>query len=123
MQKFSPAQPGSGGRRFGAGTLRDTVSWGARLKLRLTGLRLAALFRISWITKATKVAPVDAAMIPEDGSQRATLPLYLSPVVAGFPSPAEDYLDRKLDLHEHLVCKHAVTCKPENLGQPYFLGR
>ena len=33
---------------------------------------------------------------------REGLPLYLSPIAAGFPSPAEDYLDRRLDLHEHL---------------------
>ena len=31
------------------------------------------------------------------------LPLYLSPVEAGFPSPTEDYLDKKLYLHTHIV--------------------
>jgi len=40
---------------------------------------------------------------------REGLPLYLSPIEAGFPSPAEDYLDRKLDLHEHLVRNRAAT--------------
>ena len=33
------------------------------------------------------------------------LPLYLSRIKAGFPSPAEDYLDKKLDLNDHLI-KH-----------------
>ena len=28
---------------------------------------------------------------------------------AGFPSPAEDYLDRRLDLHEYLVRNEAAT--------------
>lgn len=28
---------------------------------------------------------------------------------AGFPSPAEDYLDRKLDLHEYLVRNEAAA--------------
>lgn len=41
---------------------------------------------------------------PRDG-----LPLYLSPVKAGFPSPADDFIDRKLDLHEHLVRNRAAT--------------
>jgi len=36
------------------------------------------------------------------------LPLYLSRIKAGFPSPAEDYLDKKLDLNEHLV-KHPAS--------------
>ena len=30
-------------------------------------------------------------------------PRYLSPVQAGFPSPAEDCMDQPLNLHEHLV--------------------
>ena len=36
-------------------------------------------------------------------------PLFLSGVSAGFPSPADDYLDRKLDLNEHLVKNPAST--------------
>jgi len=37
------------------------------------------------------------------------LPLYLAPVSAGFPSPAEDYLDRALDLNELLISNPAAT--------------
>lgn len=37
------------------------------------------------------------------------LPLYLASVPAGFPSPAEDYVDKKLDLNEHLVRHPAAT--------------
>lgn len=40
---------------------------------------------------------------------RQGVPLYLTPVEAGFPSPAEDYLDRRLDLHQHLVRNEAAT--------------
>lgn len=36
------------------------------------------------------------------------LPLFLSRIRAGFPSPADDYLDKKLDLNEHLI-KHPVA--------------
>ena len=36
-------------------------------------------------------------------------PLYLSPVQAGFPSPAEDCMDQPLDLHEHLVRHKSAT--------------
>ncbi len=31
------------------------------------------------------------------------LPLYLATVAAGFPSPADDFIDKKLDLNEHLI--------------------
>ncbi|MCX8711371.1 hypothetical protein J3U57_03960 [Gilliamella sp. B3464] len=33
------------------------------------------------------------------------LPLVDTPVIAGYPSPSDDYLEAKLDLTEHLV-KH-----------------
>jgi DNA polymerase V len=32
-------------------------------------------------------------------------PLFISRVPAGFPSPADDYMDKKLDLNEHFI-KH-----------------
>ena len=58
--------------------------------------------------KATKAISVDVPMMPDEAA-RESLPLYLSPVAAGFPSPAEDYLDRNLDLHTHLVRNNAAT--------------
>ena len=47
--------------------------------------------------------------VTDNPPKREGQPLYLSPVEAGFPSPAEDYLDRRLDLHEHLVRNRAST--------------
>lgn len=37
------------------------------------------------------------------------LPLYLCGVQAGFPSPADDYIDRQLDLNEYMVQNPAAT--------------
>ncbi len=37
------------------------------------------------------------------------LPLYSARVAAGFPSPADDYIEGKLDLNEHLVKHPAAT--------------
>ena len=37
------------------------------------------------------------------------LPFYLSPISAGFPSPAESYIERPLDLNELLVSHPAAT--------------
>lgn len=37
------------------------------------------------------------------------LPLFLSAVSAGFPSPAEDYLEKSLDLNEHIIRHPAAT--------------
>jgi DNA polymerase V len=36
-------------------------------------------------------------------SKQVKLPLFLESVKAGFPSPADDFIDKKLDLNEYLV--------------------
>lgn len=43
------------------------------------------------------------------GKTKHKLPYYVSKIPAGFPSPADDYIERKLDLNEHLVLKPAAT--------------
>lgn len=40
---------------------------------------------------------------------RAPVPLVAGPVRAGFPSPAQDYLEGSLDLNEHLIRHPAAT--------------
>lgn len=37
------------------------------------------------------------------------LPLLLTGVQAGFPSPADDFIDKRLDLNEHLIRHPAAT--------------
>ncbi len=38
-----------------------------------------------------------------------TLPVFIHSVPAGFPSPADDYLDRSLDLNDYLIRHPAAT--------------
>jgi DNA polymerase V len=40
---------------------------------------------------------------------RRLVPYMLSHISAGWPSPADDFLDQSLDLHEHLIPKPAAT--------------
>ncbi|MDQ7834409.1 MAG: translesion error-prone DNA polymerase V autoproteolytic subunit [Humidesulfovibrio sp.] len=48
---------------------------------------------------------------PVDPEQRPKLrlPLFLAGVQAGFPSPADDFIDKRLDLNEHLIQHPAAT--------------
>lgn len=48
-------------------------------------------------------------IIQPDFSTSIERPLFLSKVPAGFPSPADDYLEGKLDLNEHLIKHKAAT--------------
>lgn len=45
------------------------------------------------------------------------IPLYQSKVAAGFPSPADDYIEEKLDLNRHLVKNPAATFFVRATGQ------
>jgi len=42
-------------------------------------------------------------------TKKVAIPLFLDSVSAGFPSPATDYLENKLDLNEYLVKHPAAT--------------
>ncbi|OUS17105.1 hypothetical protein A9Q88_04525 [Gammaproteobacteria bacterium 50_400_T64] len=49
------------------------------------------------------------SLTPAGARTTILLPLYLSRIAAGFPSPADDYLDDGLDLNEHLIKHPAAT--------------
>ena len=42
-------------------------------------------------------------------SQTIDIPLYSSSVQAGFPSPADDYIEAKIDLNKHVIKHPAAT--------------
>jgi DNA polymerase V len=44
-----------------------------------------------------------------DLSTNLECPIFLAPVEAGFPSPAEDYVEGQLDLNKHLIKHPAAT--------------
>jgi len=54
------------------------------------------------------VTKTDAVYIP-DCSTACARPLFMVPVAAGFPSPAEDYMEGRLDLNRHLIKHPAAT--------------
>ena len=53
-------------------------------------------------------ANVEAVYEP-DLSTRYTLPIFLGRLSAGFPSPADDYLEGRLDINRHLIKHPAAT--------------
>jgi len=41
--------------------------------------------------------------------KKVLIPLFLTPVHAGFPSPADDFVESRLDLNDYLIDKPAAT--------------
>lgn len=50
-----------------------------------------------------------ALQYPEPTLSKQDIPLYISHVRAGFPSPADDFIDQSLDLNEFLIKKPSAT--------------
>lgn len=46
---------------------------------------------------------------PRENTQSITVPLFNCRVAAGFPSPADDYIEQSLDLNQLLIQKPAAT--------------
>lgn len=44
-----------------------------------------------------------AVLLPAVGQNPIRIPLFSHKVAAGFPSPADDYIERRLSLDEHLI--------------------
>ncbi len=63
-------------------------------------------FRSTRLRLAASLAFVGAASTFQS---EATQPLYLCSVSAGFPSPADDYVEEQLNLHSYLVHNPAAT--------------
>ena len=80
----------------------------------------SSTFDFSHHTKAI-IIPVDALpsdllarysdklSLPSKSPIPCSLPFFMSKVSAGFPSPADDYIEKTLDLNELLVQKPAAT--------------
>ncbi|MCR1347035.1 translesion error-prone DNA polymerase V autoproteolytic subunit [Acidithiobacillus ferrooxidans] len=46
---------------------------------------------------------------PVGGHHRCILPLMVSRIAAGFPSPADDYVEKQIDLNTHLIQHREAT--------------
>lgn len=58
---------------------------------------------------ATSAMPTRLEVLGCEAGTPLPLPLLLGQIPAGFPSPADDYVDRSLDLNEHLIRNPQAT--------------
>lgn len=82
-----------GGKRTGAGRPKGSNLWGESTK----AVRLPV----------SKIPAVQAFL--ENSETVSACPLYSSHVRAGFPSPADDYIESYLNLNTHLIKHPAAT--------------
>ncbi|MEE9354348.1 MAG: translesion error-prone DNA polymerase V autoproteolytic subunit [Methylococcaceae bacterium] len=102
-----------GGRREGAGR---KVSSG-QYKEATQPVRVPASYvpmlrnMLQDLAKARQSSFSDKAtvLIPQDNPPKLARPLFSSAVPAGFPSPADDYIEGQLDLNDYFVKHPAAT--------------
>lgn len=93
MLRFSSLLMVHGGARPGAGRPKGLGKYGEATK--------AVRIPVSRIN--------DVLTYLEQSGTSYELPLYTSTVRAGFPTPADDHIERKLDLNTHLIKHPAAT--------------
>lgn len=110
-----------GGAREGAGRKKGSGAYGEPTKVMRVPESKVSLIK-DWLTEIVgneqQVSELDAlqhvakdkarVQVPAKSSE-VLLPLYSHKVIAGFPSPADDYVEMTLDLNEKLVRNKAAT--------------
>lgn len=102
-----------GGFRIGAGRKPGSNEYGESTRVIRVPVSLYAdlqtlLNRLKAIRQSSGAGPVEA-LYPDSHAPKALFPLFASRVPAGFPSPADDYVEGRLDLNDHLVEHPAAT--------------
>lgn len=98
-------------RRPGAGRKAGSTKYGEPTRV----IRLPeSLHRQASQLLAARLAPRPGNTIaeitaPDSGAPLSERPLFLSQVAAGFPSPADDHVEQRLDLNQYMIQHDAAT--------------
>jgi len=97
-----------GGQRSGAGRKPGTGPFGEPTQP--VRIPLSLLPSVKAMLARSGKQPGGLAILPfTENPTKLSLPLFSGKVAAGFPSPADDYVEKSLDLNELLVQKPAAT--------------
>ena len=101
-------QNNHGGRRAGAGRKSGTGSFGEPTQpIRVP---VSLLPSVKAMLSSSGKQPSGLVILPfTEYPTQLPLPLFSGKVAAGFPSPADDYVEKSLDLNELLIQKPAAT--------------
>jgi DNA polymerase V len=102
-----PAAKGHGGARAGAGRPKGQGRWGEpTVPVRVPQSQVARVKTMLAALPATAALP---ALWPSAEPAPLPLPLFSYRIAAGFPSPADDYVEARIDLNRHLIRHKEAT--------------
>ena len=102
-------QPTHGGARNGAGRKKNSGLFKEETKVLRVPLSLVDSVQDSLKVHRSQLKSEVALQLPQDNPENITTPIFSSRVQAGFPSPADDYLEDRLDLNKHLIQHKEAT--------------
>lgn len=70
---------------------------------------MSCFFIIDSMNQLNKNAMIEGGFGFKNDVPAQKFPLFIARVSAGFPSPADDFIDKKLDLNEFLIKHPAAT--------------
>jgi DNA polymerase V len=115
MSEKTPEKKTRGGSRSGAGRKKGSSVYGeSTIAIRVPESMIPKIKSLLENRKQKFQSPdqlsdIPAILWPEINPDILSLPLFSGKVAAGFPSPADDYIEKTLDLNELLVQKPAAT--------------
>ncbi|OQK17566.1 DNA polymerase V [Methyloprofundus sedimenti] len=101
-----------GGARSGAGRKKGSSVYGESTRaIRVPESMLPELKVVLGLRKqkARNTSDHSAVILPAEQLTKLNIPLFNGKVSAGFPSPADDYIEKTLDLNDLLIQKPAAT--------------
>lgn len=113
MPNTPPKRPAHGGARPGAGRPKGQGRWGEpTVVMRVPESRVSTVR--AWLdalqasTTTTAPLPFDLWR-PAESPPTLALPLFGHKIAAGFPSPADDYIEDRIDLNQYLIRHQEAT--------------
>jgi DNA polymerase V len=105
--------PQRGGARPGAGRKKGSSDYGESTRAIRVPESLLPKVKAMLAQRKQQIAQMTPAMtevlIPAQHLSQVDIPLFTGKVAAGFPSPADDYVEKTLDLNDLLIQKPAAT--------------
>lgn len=102
-----------GGARSGSGRKKGDSNYGEATKaIRIPESLVATVTQLlDYKKKQKSIADTDLSdvYLPDFEADIPSIPFYGASVAAGFPSPADDFVEKRLDLNELLINKPAST--------------
>jgi len=106
-------QKARGGARIGAGRKKGSPVYGETTKALRVPESMVSEVKVMLRQRKqlfeTFSTHSSLVLFPEQSPTKLAIPLFSGKVAAGFPSPADDYVEKTLDLNDLLIQKPAAT--------------